>query len=135
MTDPERDSDRDPEFDADEHADVQQARDADRETADTTRDLGVEFGDLEGILEDEEYPITGEELIEKYGDHTLDMSGGEQTLRDILEPVAEQEFQDVGSARQTIVGFVDREAVGRPRYSDRDPPGLGEEAESDEESF
>lgn len=103
--------------------------------ADDSRDLGVEFGELDEQLEAVEYPITAEELIERHGDQTLEMSGGSQTLGEILEPVGDQEFVSTEEAHQTIVSFVDREAVGRPRYSDRDPPGMGEEAESDEESF
>ena len=100
-----------------------------------SRDLGVEFGDLEAQLEDVDYPIVVEELIERHGDAILEMEGGSQTLEEILEPVSEEEFTDLQEARHTIVGFVDREAVGRPRYSDRDPPGMGEEAESEEKSF
>lgn len=99
------------------------------------RDLGVDFGEINGELEAVDYPIRAEELIERHGDATLEMEGGSQTLAEILEPVSDQEFESIEQAHQTIVGFVDRNAVGRPRYSDRDPPGMGEEAESEEESF
>jgi len=38
---------------------------------DDSREQGVEFGPLADELEDEEYPMDLETLLERYGDHEL----------------------------------------------------------------
>ncbi|MFW6320729.1 MAG: DUF5789 family protein [Halohasta sp.] len=107
------DNEHDDEVDAEEHAD--------------SRELGVEFGDLAEDLEDHEYPTTVEELVDEFGDREIDLSGGEESFRDVLDPYTDepdQQFNDAGEVRQAVMNMVGDDAVGRPRYSDR---GLDED--------
>ena len=87
--------------------------------SDDSRMMGVELGDLEDKLESEEYPISKEELLEKYGDETLEFESGEETLRTVLEPYGDTEFQGVDDVHQSILGMVDDEAVGERKQTER----------------
>lgn len=84
-----------------------------------TREQGVEFGALSEALENESYPITGAELLDKYGEHTLELEDGTTDLQETLELEDQREFEDSKSVRQTIFAMVDTDAVGRDEYSDR----------------
>jgi hypothetical protein len=84
-----------------------------------SRMMGVELGDLEEKLEDEEYPVGKQELLEKYGDETVELESGEETLRSILEPYGDAEFTGVSDVHQSILGMVDDEAVGERKQTDR----------------
>lgn len=97
-----------------------------------SREQGVEFGSLAEELESEEYPISKEELLDTYGDEELVLEDDTQTLREVLEPLGEDEFESADDVRQSVMTMVGDEAVGRKNYSDR-----GDEtdvADEDEES-
>lgn len=95
---------------------------------------GIDFGPLAQQLEGHEYPATSDELVEAYGDTVLGLQNGEQTLREVFDSHTET-FTSPRQARQAIFAAVDEQAIGRKAYSDRTPPGPGEETEHDEESF
>lgn len=102
--------------------------------ADDSRELGVEFGELEGELESHDYPATTEELADEYGDYELGLPDGTTTFGEIMDPYQEdagEEFEDAGEVKQAVLNMVGSEAVGRQRYSDR---GADEDTE-DQESF
>lgn len=84
-----------------------------------TREHGIEFGSLAGDLEDESYPLSQEALLSRYGDHELDLVGEAVTLREVLSPEPEREYEDAESVRQAVLNMVGDEAVGREEYSDR----------------
>ena len=84
-----------------------------------SRMMGIELGDLENKLENEEYPISKDELLEKYGDETLEFESGDQTLRSILEPYGDTEFTGPDDVHQSILGMVDDEAVGERKQTER----------------
>jgi len=52
---------------------------------DDSREQGVEFGPLADELEDEEYPMDLETLLERYGDHELGLGDDTATLQTVLE--------------------------------------------------
>jgi hypothetical protein len=84
-----------------------------------TREQGIEFGPLAAELENESYPMTKAELLERYGDETLEFSSGDSRLREVLDTDSEREFEDADSVRQSIFAMVGDDAVGREGYSDR----------------
>lgn len=84
-----------------------------------TREQGIEFGPLAEKLENESYPINHEELLSRHGDNTLEFEDGSATLREVLGPEEEREFEDAESVRQAIFAMSNDEAVGRDEYSDR----------------
>lgn len=90
---------------------------------DDTREHGIEFGGLASDLEDESYPLSHETLLSRYGDRELGLSGEQVTLREILSPEQEQEYEDAESVRQAVFTMVGDDAVGREGYSDRGGSG------------
>lgn len=83
------------------------------------RDMGIQFGDLTEDLEAEEYPLSREELLEKYGDRELEHASGSTTLRDVLTGEGQDTYEGQDEVHQVILNMVGTEAVGRDRYSDR----------------
>ncbi len=98
---------------------------------DDSRELGVEFGDLQETLENEEYPIGHDELLSKHGDETIEMSGNTTTLADLIGPLGEDEYRDYEEVEGAIVNMVGDEAIGRKNYSDRTPPASGEQRQDE----
>ncbi|QKY19867.1 hypothetical protein B4589_005535 [Halolamina sp. CBA1230] len=86
---------------------------------DDDRKHGVEFGSLADDLENEEYPIDNEELLETYGDRELELQDGSQSLRDVLELQGERTFDSAEAVMDAVVGMVGDDAIGRKYESDR----------------
>ncbi|USZ69539.1 hypothetical protein NGM10_07345 [Halorussus salilacus] len=103
------------------------------ESGDDSRELGIEFGDLEDDLEGEDYPVSADELLDRYGDREVGMSDGTQSFREVLVTGGDEEFESADEVKQTVLNRVGGEAVGRQGYSDR---GTGSaEGEESDESF
>ena len=92
----------------------------DEEPENESRELGVEFGNLKSKLDDADYPITNEQLVERYGDETLEFPSGERTFGETIGPLPDdQEYEEPFEVEQAVMNMVDSEAVGREGYSDR----------------
>ncbi|TYL36006.1 hypothetical protein CV102_24970 [Natronococcus pandeyae] len=104
-------------------------------TADRTRELGIDFGPLARELEEHQYPTTSDELVEAHGSAVLELPGGEETLRELFELLPDEDFESAAEARAAIFNTVSERAIGRKGYSDRTPPALGERQEWPNESF
>lgn len=102
---------------------------------DRTREQGVEFGSLTDDLMTCEYPIDGAELIKAYGEEALQLPNGTQSFQDVLAPLEDERFESPDDVQQAVIGYVNKDAIGREGYSDRTPPALGEEHDRDPESF
>ncbi|WP_226005235.1 DUF5789 family protein [Natrinema salinisoli] len=98
---------------------------------DDSRELGIELGDLQEKLENQEYPIGHDELLEKHGDETIEMSGNTTTLEELIGPLGEDEYRDYGEVEGAIMNMVGDEAIGRKNYSDRTPPAGGEDRQDE----
>lgn len=98
---------------------------------DDSREQGVEFGSLADDLDDASYPLTKEELLDRWGDREVELKSGERTLRAILDPMGEMEFDGADDVRQTVVGMVGDEGLERENYSDRGGQA-GDDAEGQE---
>ncbi len=98
---------------------------------DDNRQLGVELGELGDELESAEYPMSEDELLERYGDGEIDMDGETETLEDVIGPLNEDEYRDYGEVEQAIMNMVGDEAIGRKNYSDRTPPAAGEDRQDE----
>ncbi|EMA68173.1 hypothetical protein C461_06314 [Halorubrum aidingense JCM 13560] len=91
------------------------------------REQGVEFGPLADDLEDEEYPMDLETLLERYGDRELGLGDDTATLRTVLGSQGEVTYESADDVRQSIIGMVSDEAIGRKNYSDRGGSTIAEE--------
>lgn len=98
-----------------------------------SREQGVEFGEFEGTMEEIDYPVDNDELLDQYGDEQLELPDGTATLSEVLEGAGEQTYEDEGELETMIMNMVGDEAVGRQQYSDRgDEP---QEGDDEQESF
>lgn len=95
------------------------------------RDMGVDFGDLTAALESEEYPMSQDELLEKYGDRRLEHASGSDSLREILRPLDDREFRGADDVHQAVLNMIGEEAVGREEYSDRGAGTAPDEGDSE----
>jgi hypothetical protein len=102
---------------------------------DDTREHGIEFGALTSDLEDESYPLSHETLLNRYGDRELGLTGEQVTLREVLSPEQEGEYEDAESVRQAVFNMVGDDAVGREEYSDRGGSAPNENDSNETESF
>ena len=100
--------------------------------SDDSRDQGLEFGSFDDALDDVDYPITNEALVERFGDEELDLPGGETTLREVLSAAPDDdEYESPNEVHEAIKTFVGSEAVGREGTTDRTSGGA-EEYEDDQ---
>lgn len=88
-------------------------------TDDDSREQGIEFGALAEELEEETYPVSHAELLERYGDRELELASGRTAVEEVLRPEQETDYEDAESVRQAIFNMVGDQAVGREGYSDR----------------
>ncbi|WP_049928678.1 DUF5789 family protein [Halopiger goleimassiliensis] len=98
---------------------------------DDDRQLGVDLGDLDDDLANEEFPLGHEELLENYGDEEIEMEGNTATLEELIGPLGEDEYRDVEELENSIMNMVGDEAIGRKNYSDRTPPAAGEQRQDE----
>ena len=87
---------------------------------DHDREEGVDFTEFGPVLEDISYPITTDELVERYGDYELDRTNADPiTVRELFNFMGDDTFESSEEARQMIMSQMPRESVGRTNYSDR----------------
>lgn len=74
------------------------------------------------LIEDFDYPITTHELIESAGNQVLTYPDGAETLEQILSRTEPETFGSSQDLQLTLYASLCEDAIGRKRYSDRDPP-------------
>lgn len=86
--------------------------------------------EIRGIYEmfgDQEFPITTEELLDEFDDVVVSYpDGASEGLGSVLETSGRETYATSEELQLAVLNGVSRSAVGRPRYSDRDPPTVGE---------
>ena len=88
------------------------------------------------IFDEDRFPATTEELIAEFGDVEVDYPMGGEPLGDVLEASGSETYESADDAQLAVLNGVSRDAVGRPRYSDRgDSPRSEDEGFRDQESF
>lgn len=79
-----------------------------------------------GLLEGLSFPITAEDLIAAIGSTRVTYPTGKvETLEQVCRRVEVDSYDSAEDAELAIRSGLDGDAVGRPGYSDRDPPLLG----------
>lgn len=94
---------------------------------------GVDFTTINAVLEELPYPITAAEFVDRHGGRAIERTSAEPiTVRELYDGMGEDTFESADELRQSILNFMPRESVGRPRYSDRGGRTPQELAEPDE---
>lgn len=77
------------------------------------------------LIDDVTVPASTDEVIESLGDVEVRYEGGgSERLRSVLRVSGIETYDTVDELRSAVLNGVPSEAVGRPRYSDRDPPDV-----------
>ncbi|RQG94651.1 DUF5789 family protein [Natrarchaeobius chitinivorans] len=81
------------------------------------RSLGIGTG--RRLYENVVFPATTEELLERFGDVEITYAHRSDTLRAVLETSGHETYESRDDLELAILNGVRRDAIGRPRYSDR----------------
>lgn len=104
---------------------------------DTDRVEGVDFSNVNSIFGELSYPVTADELVERYGDRELERTNaGPISIRELFDYMGDNTFESEDQLRQMILGQMPQESGGRANYSDRggSNPTLTDAAEEAEDS-
>lgn len=99
---------------------------------DPDRVQGVDFSDIDPILDGLTYPITADELVDEHGDAEIERTNAEPiSVRELFDYMGDDTFESKEQLRQMILGQMPRDSEGRTNYSDRggSHPEATEEAE------
>jgi hypothetical protein len=97
---------------------------------------GVDFTEINPLLEKMDYPVTTEELIDQYGDRELERTNADPiSLAELFSYAGDASYESEEELRQMILGQMPKDSEGRVGYSDRggSSPEQTEEAEEAEE--
>ncbi len=86
----------------------------------------LELGNLTTLFASDRFPVSTEALIDDYGHETVGYPQGEERFEQILRRSGMETYDNADELELAIMNGADREAVGRPEYSDR-----GDELEGD----
>jgi hypothetical protein len=87
---------------------------------DTEFEEGVDFSEIDPILDDLSYPITADELVERHGDVELERTNADPiSIEELFDYMGDDTFESEEQVRQMILGQMPRDSVGRAGYSDR----------------
>ncbi|MDJ1432919.1 DUF2795 domain-containing protein [Halostagnicola sp. A-GB9-2] len=87
------------------------------------------------MIDAHEYPATTEEMIEAYGERTLELPNGSESVEEVLARLDSETFESSEEVRFAVYSAVSKKAVGRVGYSDRDPTPLGSPYAPEQVSF
>ena len=88
-----------------------QARDEENRQRIRAMQEALERGDEpepEDVLDDEEYPITGETLREEYAGYEVETDEGSEPLERLLEPAEGEEFDSAQEVRERLRELASR---------------------------
>ena len=66
------------------------------------------LGELDDVLETEDYPLTTDELVDAYGDYEIETQGGEESLEEVLASTQNQTYESADDVRNRLLGLVHR---------------------------
>lgn len=80
----------------------------------------LEAEHIHELFEPDEFPVTTTEFLEEYGDLEIEYPWGEsERVASILETSGFETYRTQDDLQLALLNGVGRNAVGRPRYSDR----------------
>lgn len=86
----------------------------------------MRLSNSENLFANVSYPVTNEELIEEYGDESLELANGTETMEAVLERLGPETYENSREVRSALFTGVSQDAIGRRFYSDRDQHAPGE---------
>jgi hypothetical protein len=86
----------------------------------------------DGLLDEDKYPTTSEELAAEYADQPIDLPNETESLGSVFDRLVDERFETPEEAREALYGEITGPAGPNDEYNDqRDLEGL-EDAEQDD---
>ncbi|MEY7850257.1 hypothetical protein AB7C87_13770 [Natrarchaeobius sp. A-rgal3] len=96
----------------------------------------IEIGSVSQLFVETTFPTTTEEVLAEFADVDVVYPRESDTLRTILETSGHETYESRSELELAVLNGVRRDAVGRPRYSDRgDSPHDTDEQIRTQQSF
>ncbi|MFC7203196.1 hypothetical protein ACFQJC_06695 [Haloferax namakaokahaiae] len=76
------------------------------------------YDQIDGLLGEQKYPTTGEELAVEYEDTILDAPNETETLGDVFDRLVDERFESETEAREAIINELTGRADGLDEYND-----------------
>ena len=87
------------------------------DTADEMRSL--EIGAINRLFDEATFPMTTDEVLAEFADVEIAYPNRSEPLKAVLETSGHETYETADELELAILNGVRRDAVGRPRYSDR----------------
>ncbi|MFC6719319.1 hypothetical protein ACFQGT_03390 [Natrialbaceae archaeon GCM10025810] len=90
---------------------LEEALERDDETEPTRADPDADhrLGDLDDAFDDLDYPVASDELLEAYGDRTVESRDGWTSVDEAFEPVDDETYDSAADVRDRIRELTNRE--------------------------
>ncbi|ERG95657.1 hypothetical protein [Haloquadratum walsbyi] len=79
------------------------------------------------LIDGHKFPATTEDLVEAYGEETIELPNGTAKLGEVLTRAGSETYTCPSDAQSALLCGLGHEAVGRRYYSDRDAYATGED--------
>lgn len=73
------------------------------------RAQGGELGEFDETLEEQDYPMTVDELIAAYSDYEVESVDGTQSIEEVLNSVDEKTYNSSDEVRNDVLNQLNRE--------------------------
>jgi len=103
------------EYDPDPERVQDSANERRRERAETVEDT---VGRVGGLLDEQKYPTTSEELAVEYADEMIDLPNETESLGSVFDRLVEERYETPAEAREAVVNELTGEAAGAEEYND-----------------
>lgn len=81
---------------------------------------GVDFTDVNPVLESLSYPTTANEIVEEHGDVELGRTNTDPiTIAELFDHMGDTQFDSEEGVRQMLLSQMPSDSEGRENYSDR----------------
>ncbi|MFW5928877.1 MAG: DUF5789 family protein [Halobacteriota archaeon] len=82
--------------------------------------MELKLNEVGGLLEDLDYPVDVDEVVDEVGDVVVELADGETTLGEVVgsPEVTEASWDDADSLTSTVYSALPTEAVGEPGQSE-----------------
>ncbi|MFP4175260.1 MAG: hypothetical protein ACLFSW_05720 [Halobacteriales archaeon] len=82
--------------------------------------MEIKLNEVGELLEELDYPVTNEDVVNRFGDVTLLLADGEEVLGYVLTDSDEESFGSPTELEEEIYANLPKEAVGEPGQSEGD---------------
>jgi len=68
-----------------------------------------ELGDFDKIIEEQDYPLIGDELVSEFGDYEVESVDGTRSIEEVLSSADEKTYNSADEVRNDVLNQLNRE--------------------------